>query len=168
MRLLLLKAQFNLVPAGILKNHGVHLVPLGKWSELHGFFSSPYLWPSKCFLHHKYAKKGNYNEFAMQWSFVALLWTNEVGGTFKMNIDMALKWRSYILNLDHVKLSLPRTPQGPWEFSFSELLNEEIFTPAFKIYLYFCHKHTPKSWKFIVLPNFSFRNSSCVVCWSAI
>ena len=34
---LLLKAQFNLVPADILKNHGVHPVPLGKGSELPGF-----------------------------------------------------------------------------------------------------------------------------------
>ena len=34
---LLLKAQFNLVPADILKNHGVHPVPLGKGSELPDF-----------------------------------------------------------------------------------------------------------------------------------
>ena len=34
---LLLKAQFNLVPANILKNHGVHPVLLGKWAELPGF-----------------------------------------------------------------------------------------------------------------------------------
>ena len=33
----LLKAQFNLVPADILKNHGVHPVLLGKWAELPGF-----------------------------------------------------------------------------------------------------------------------------------
>ena len=31
---------------------------------------------------------------------------SEVGGTCKMNIEMALKSRSYILDLDHVKLSL--------------------------------------------------------------
>ena len=35
---LLLKAQFNLVPEDILKNHGVHPVPLGKGSELTGLF----------------------------------------------------------------------------------------------------------------------------------
>ena len=99
--LLLLKAPFNLVPADILKNHCVHPVPSGKWSELPGF---SYLWPSKCFLRHKYAKKGFYKEFALQWSFNALLWINE--GTFKMNIEMALKRRSYILDLDRVKLCL--------------------------------------------------------------
>ncbi len=37
LRQLLLKAQFNLVPADILKNHGVHPVLLGKWAELPGF-----------------------------------------------------------------------------------------------------------------------------------
>ena len=35
---LLSKAQFNLVPADILKNHGVHPVPLGKKSERPCFF----------------------------------------------------------------------------------------------------------------------------------
>ena len=34
------------------------------------------------------------------------IWINEVGGTCKMNIEMALKSRSYILDLDLVKLSL--------------------------------------------------------------
>ena len=34
---LLLKAQFNLVPADILTNHGVHPVPLEKELELPGF-----------------------------------------------------------------------------------------------------------------------------------
>ena len=34
---LLLKAQVNLVPADILKNHGVHCVLLGNESELPGF-----------------------------------------------------------------------------------------------------------------------------------
>ena len=36
LRRLLLNAQFNLVPADILKNHGVHPVLLGKWAELPG------------------------------------------------------------------------------------------------------------------------------------
>ena len=36
----------------------------------------------------------------------AALWINEVGVTCKMNIEMALKSRSYILDLYHVKLSL--------------------------------------------------------------
>ena len=34
---LLLKAHFNLVLADIMKNHGVHPVPLGNGSELPGF-----------------------------------------------------------------------------------------------------------------------------------
>ena len=38
-----------------------------------------------------------------------LLPLNEVWGTCKMNIELALKSRSYILNLDHVKLSLGQT-----------------------------------------------------------
>ena len=33
----ILMAHFNLVPADIMKNHGVYPVPLGKWSELPGF-----------------------------------------------------------------------------------------------------------------------------------
>ena len=40
LRPLLLKAQFNLVPANILKNHGVHPVLLGRWAELPSFFIS--------------------------------------------------------------------------------------------------------------------------------
>ena len=77
-----------------------------------------------------------------------------------MNIEMALKSRSYILDLDHVKLSLG--------FFFTGLFNGEFFIPAFRIYLYFCQKHTPKSRKFNVLPNFTLRNGSLVVPWSAI
>ena len=53
-----------------------------------------------------------------------------------MNLEMALKSRSYIL-----------------DFLFSELFNGEFFSPAFRIYLYYCQKHTPKICKFIVLPN---------------
>ena len=103
LRPLLLKAQFNLVSADILKNHGVHPVPLGKWSKLPGFsislskliFPPPFI-----------CKEMFYKEFALQWSFVTTLWINEVGGTCKMNIEMALKSRSCIHDLDHVKLSL--------------------------------------------------------------
>ena len=61
-----------------------------------------------------------------------------------MNIEMALKSRSYILDLDHVKLSLGI-------FFFSGLFNGELITPSFRIYLYFCQKHTPKSRKYNVL-----------------
>ena len=74
-----------------------------------------------------------------------------------MNIEMALKSRSYIFDLDLVKLSLGI-------FFLSELFNREYFSPAFRIYLYFCQKHTPKSRKFNVLPNFTCGKESCLVC----
>ena len=51
-----------------------------------------------------------------------------------MKIQMALKSRRYILDLDRVKLSLEI-------FFFSSWLME-IFSPAFRIYLYFCQKGT--------------------------
>ena len=70
LRPLLLKAQFNLVPAEILKNHSVHPVLLGRLAELFGF---PYLFPNKRFLHNKYANKGFHKEFALQRSFVVIL-----------------------------------------------------------------------------------------------
>ena len=70
-----------------------------------------------------------------------------------MNIEMALKSRSYILDLDHVKLS-----------EFSELFNRDYFTPAFRTYFYFFVKnHTPKRHKFNVLPNFTCGKESCLV-----
>ena len=47
-----------------------------------------------------------------------------------MNIEMALKSSSYILDLDRVKLSLGT-------FFFSVLFNGEFFSPAFMIYLSF-------------------------------
>ena len=64
-----------------------------------------------------------------------------------MNIEMDLKSRSYIIDLDRFKLSLRNF--------FSELFNGESFVPAFRIFLYFCQKHTPKSRKFYVFPNFT-------------
>ena len=51
---------------------------------------------------------------------------------------------------------------------FSELFNREYFLPAFRIYLYFCQKHTSKSRKFNVLPNFTCGKESCLFCWRAI
>ena len=110
LRLLLLKAD-------ILKNHGVHPVLLGKWAKLPGFFHISV----QRFLHHKHANKGLYKEFALHRSFVVILGTNEVGGTCKMNIDMALKSRSYILDLDCIKLSLEI-------FFFLSCLMESFFT----------------------------------------
>ena len=123
--LLWLKAQFHLVLANILKNHGVHPVLLGKWADLPGLLISP----NKCFLHHKYANKGFYKEFVLQRSFVVILWINELDGTCKKNIEMSLKSISYILDLDHGKLSL-----GVF-FSLSCLI--EFFLLAFRIYLFF-------------------------------
>ena len=78
-----------------------------------------------------------------------------------MNIEKALKSRSYILDLDHVKLSLRK-------ILFTGLFNAELITPAFRIYLYFCQKHKPKSRKINVLPNFTCSKGSLVVPWSAI
>ena len=45
----------------------------------------------------------------------------KLGGNCKLNIEMALKSRSYILDLDHVKLSLGL-------FFFSELFNKDFFS----------------------------------------
>ena len=105
MRPLLLKAQFILVPADILKKPWRASCPLRKVSRASWFFFQ-YLCPNKRFLHHKHANKVFYKEFALQRSFVISLWINEVGGTCKMNIEKALKSRSYILDLDCVELSL--------------------------------------------------------------
>ena len=77
-----------------------------------------------------------------------------------MNIKIALKSRKYFLYLDCVKLSLGIL------FFLSFLMN--FFSPAFRIYLYFCQKHTPKSRKFNVLPNFTCGTDSCLVPWRAI
>ena len=71
-----------------------------------------------------------------------------------MNIEMALKSRSYIFDLDCVKLSLG--------FFFLSCCME-VFLPAFRIYLYFCQKHTPKSCKFNCLPKFTCGKGSLVV-----
>ena len=158
LRPLLLKAQFNLVPADVLKNHGVHPVLLGRWAELPGFFHISVQINVSSTINMQ--KKGFYKEFALQRSFVVILWINEVGGTCKMNIEMALKSSRYILDLDRVKLSL--------EIYFSELFNGEFFLLAFRICLYCCQKHTPKSCKFNVLPNFTCGKGSLDVPWSAM
>ena len=68
------------------------------------FLVFPYFCPNKCFLHHKYANKGFYNKFSLQRSFVVIFLINEFG--VKINIEISLKSRSYILDLDSVKLSL--------------------------------------------------------------
>ena len=70
--------------ANIMKNHCMHSVLLGNWVKLPGFWISP----NKCFLHHKYANKGFYKKFGLKRSFVVILWIIQVGGTWKMNIDL--------------------------------------------------------------------------------
>ena len=47
-----------------------------------------------------------------------------------MNIELAIKSRSYILYLDRVKLSLGI-------FFWSQLFNEEFFSSAFRTYILF-------------------------------
>ena len=65
-----------------------------------------------------------------------------------MNIEMALKSRRYILDLDCARLSFGI-------YFFLNCLMEQFFLPDFRIYLYFCQKHTPKNRKFNVSPNFT-------------
>ena len=77
-----------------------------------------------------------------------------------MNIEMAQKSRSYILDLDRIELSLTIF------FFLGRLM--EFFLPAFRIYPYFCQKHTPKSRKFNVWRNFTCGKGSLVVPWSAM
>ena len=50
------------------------------------FLVFPYHYSKKLLLHHKYAMKGFSEEFALQESFVGILWINEIGGTCKTNI----------------------------------------------------------------------------------
>ena len=62
----------------------------------------------------------------------------EVGGTYKMNIEIALKPRSYILDLDCIKMSLGI-------FLFLELFNGKFFFTSFQdIPLVFSKAHTKK------------------------
>ena len=82
---------------------GGHSVSSGKWSDLPGFFI--YMSEEEIKFHHKYAKKWFYEEFSLQVLSVAILWNNEVGGTCKTDILIALKSRSYTFYLDYVKLS---------------------------------------------------------------
>ena len=51
---------------------------------------------------------------------------------------------------------------------FHELFNGAFITPAFRIYLYFCQKHTPKIRKFNVLPNFTWGKGFNPMLWSVI
>ena len=73
-----------------------------------------------------------------------------------MNIEMALKSRSYILDLDHVKLSLGI-------FFFLSCLIESIFHQLSGSTFIFVKKHSPKSHKFTVLPKFTRGKDSCLV-----
>ena len=76
-----------------------------------------------------------------------------------MNIEMALKSRSYIL--DHVKLFLGI-------FFFLSCLIKSIFHQLLGYTFIFVKTHTPKSGKYNVLPNFTCGKGSLVVPWSAI
>ena len=73
-----------------------------------------------------------------------------------MNIEMAQKSRSYILYLDHVKLSLGI-------FFFLSCLIESIFHQLLGPTFIFVKTHTPKSRKFNVLPNFTCGKESWLV-----
>ena len=53
-------------------------------------------------------------------------------------------------------------------FLHSEQFIVELITPAFRIYLHFGQKQTPKSRKLSVAHNFSCGNGSLIVPWSAI
>ena len=77
-----------------------------------------------------------------------------------MNIEMALNSRSYILDLDLVKFSFRI-------FFFLSSLTE-IFLHQLSGSTFFCQKHTPKSRKFNIWPNFTYGTNSCVVPWRAI
>ena len=72
-----------------------------------------------------------------------------------MNIEIPLKSRSYILDLDHVKLSLGI-------FLFLSCLMK-IFFASFQDIPFFCQKHTPKGHQFYVSPNFTHGKGSLVV-----
>ena len=73
-----------------------------------------------------------------------------------MNIEMALKSRSYIFELDHVKFSLGI-------FFCLSCLIEIMFHQLSGSTLNFCQKHTPKSRKFNVLPIFTCGKESCLI-----
>ena len=77
-----------------------------------------------------------------------LLLFYEVGGNCKMNIEMALKSRSYNLDLNRVKLS-----SGIF---FSERFNGDFFITIIQdLYFFCCQKDTPKIRKFKVLSDFN-------------
>ena len=59
----------------------------------------------------------------------------DVGGTGKINIEMALKSRSYILDLDRVKLSMGI-------FFFLSCLMEIVFTSFQDLPLFLSKRHT--------------------------
>ena len=77
-----------------------------------------------------------------------------------MNIEMALKSRSYILDLDRVNF--------PWEFSISKLFDGDFFHQLSGSTFIFVKTHTPKSRKFNVWHNFTCGTDSCVVLLRAI
>ena len=57
------------------------------------FLDFPYFRPNKFVLHHEYSMKGFRKEFILQELSVAILWINENGGTCKMDLKFALKFK---------------------------------------------------------------------------
>ena len=120
-----------------LEKWKIPIFVLNFFSLRQSFLVFPYLCLNKRFLHHKYASKDFYKEFALQRSFVVILWINEVGGTRKMNIEMALKSRSHILDLDCVKLCF-------WIFFYLSCLMESFLTSFQDIPLFLSKTQTKK------------------------
>ena len=77
-----------------------------------------------------------------------------------MNIEMALKSRSYILDLDHMKLSF-----GIF-FLLGCLIESLLHRLSGCTFIFV--KNTHKSHKLNISSNFTFGNTSLVVSWSAI
>ena len=111
---------------GILKKHSVHPVPLGKGSELPEFFHISVQTHVSSTIHMQ--RKGPIKSFPYNGLLLPLY--EIIGGTCKINIEMSLKWRRNIPDLDHVKLSLKI-------FFWLSCLIESFLTPAVRIYLYF-------------------------------
>ena len=140
-----------LLKAGILKNHGMHPVLLGKWAELPGFSISVQINVSSTI---NMQKKGSIKSSPCRGLLLSFYDILKLGVLAKWSLKLYFWSWSFQVVLGN--------------FLFSELFNGEFFPPAFRIYLYFCQKHRPKSRKFNVLPNFTSGTGSLVVPWSAI
>ena len=95
------------------------------------------------------------------------LWTSQFVAIVLRHIDGKLCY-----HLNGPKIKRIYFWYWSWEvvlgnFLHSELLYVELITPAFRIYLYFCQKYTPKSRKLSVVPQFSWWNGLNWQFWSA-